>query len=71
MILITGATGQLARLVIARLLKTLPANRIVAAVRNPAKAQDLEALGIQVRLGDMSTASVKTSHASSAGTPRR
>lgn len=52
MILITGATGQLGRLVIAQLLKTLPANRIVAAVRNPAKAQDLEALGIQVRLGD-------------------
>lgn len=52
MILITGAAGQLGRLVITQLLKTVPANQVVAAVRNPAKAADLEALGIQVRLGD-------------------
>ncbi|TIV66180.1 MAG: KR domain-containing protein [Mesorhizobium sp.] len=38
---VTGATGQLGRLVIGALLKTVPADRIVAAVRDPAKASDL------------------------------
>ena len=52
MIAITGATGQLGSLVIERLLKTVPANEIVAAVRNPQKADDLAALGIQVRHAD-------------------
>lgn len=49
---ITGATGQLGRLVIDELLRTLPADRIVAAVRDPAKAEDLAALGIQMRQAD-------------------
>ncbi|MER8377787.1 SDR family oxidoreductase [Mesorhizobium sp. M0815] len=49
---ITGATGQLGRLVIAALLKTIPADRIVAAVRNPAKASDLAELGVIVREAD-------------------
>ena len=52
MIAITGATGQLGRLVIEKLLKTVPANEIVAAVRSPQKADDLAALGIQVRHAD-------------------
>lgn len=52
MIVITGATGQLGRLVIASLLKKVPASRIVAAVRNPEKAKDLAALGVQVRRAD-------------------
>jgi len=52
MIVITGATGQLGRLVIQNLLKERPAGELVAAVRNPAKAQDLAALGVQVRLAD-------------------
>jgi len=52
MIVITGATGQLGRLVIASLLKKVPADRIVAAVRNPEKAKDLAALGVQVRQAD-------------------
>jgi len=52
MIVITGASGQLGRLVIQNLLKTLPAGEIVAAVRTPAKVQDLAALGIQVRPAD-------------------
>ncbi|WP_129127604.1 SDR family oxidoreductase [Geomonas oryzae] len=52
MIVITGATGQLGRLVIASLLKKVPASRIVAAVRNPEKAKDLSALGVQVRRAD-------------------
>ena len=52
MIAITGATGQLGRLVIQALLQSVPANQIIAAVRSPAKAQDLAALGVQVRQAD-------------------
>ncbi|QYA16720.1 SDR family oxidoreductase [Rhizobium sp. AB2/73] len=51
---VTGATGQLGRLVIEALLKTIPANRIVAAVRNPAKASDLAERGVIVREADYS-----------------
>ena len=51
-IVVTGATGQLGRLVIAALLKTTPAAQIVAAVRTPAKANDLAALGVEVREAD-------------------
>ena len=52
MIVVTGAAGQLGRLVIAELLHKLPPSEIVAAVRNPAKAQDLAARGVDVRLAD-------------------
>jgi NAD(P)H dehydrogenase (quinone) len=52
MIVVTGATGQLGRLVIASLLTKVPASQIVAAVRNVKKAQDLAALGVQVRQAD-------------------
>lgn len=52
MIAITGATGQLGRLVLQALLQSVPANQIAAAVRSPAKAQDLAALGVQVRQAD-------------------
>ncbi|MBP1204848.1 NAD(P)H dehydrogenase (quinone) [Duganella sp. 1411] len=52
MIIVTGATGQLGRLVIASLLKTTPAAHIVAAVRDVAKAADLAAQGVQVRRAD-------------------
>ena len=52
MIVITGASGQLGRLVIQSLLTKVPASRIVAAVRNPQKASDLAALGVQVRRAD-------------------
>lgn len=52
MIVITGASGQLGRLVIQSLLTKVPASRIVAAVRNPEKASDLAALGVQVRRAD-------------------
>jgi NAD(P)H dehydrogenase (quinone) len=54
MIVITGASGQLGRLVIAQLLETVPASRIVAAVRDPAKVADLAAKGVQVRQADYS-----------------
>jgi len=52
MIAITGASGQLGRLVIEELLKKMPAGEIVAAVRNPDRVQDLAARGVQVRLAD-------------------
>ena len=52
MIVITGATGQLGRLVIEALLETLPASDIIAAVRSPEKAADLAARGVQVRRAD-------------------
>ncbi|MBT9499539.1 MAG: SDR family oxidoreductase [Zoogloea sp.] len=52
MIVITGASGQLGRLVIEALLHTLPASEIVAAVRTPAKVSDLAARGVQVRQAD-------------------
>ncbi|SBS24869.1 Quinone oxidoreductase 2 [Marinomonas spartinae] len=52
MMLITGASGQLGRLVIDNLLKTTPANQIIAAVRNPEKNADLKEKGIQVRQAD-------------------
>lgn len=52
MILVTGATGQLGRLVIEQLLKTVAPESIVAGVRSPEKAADLAAQGIQVRALD-------------------
>ena len=52
MIVITGATGKLGQHVIASLLKSVPASSIIAAVRNPAKAQDLAVKGVQVRQAD-------------------
>ncbi|WP_219366682.1 SDR family oxidoreductase, partial [Enterobacter chuandaensis] len=52
MIAITGATGQLGQHVIEELLKTVPANQIVAIVRNPAKAEALSNQGIVVRQAD-------------------
>ena len=52
MIVITGATGQLGRLVIAELLNTVAPAQIVAAVRHPDKAGDLAALGVALRVAD-------------------
>ncbi|HHT4375900.1 SDR family oxidoreductase [Raoultella ornithinolytica] len=52
MIAITGATGQLGRLVLQNLLKTTAASQIVAIVRNPAKAEALSQQGIVVRQAD-------------------
>lgn len=52
MIAVTGATGQLGRLVIEALLKKVPAAEIIAAVRSPEKAADLAALGVQLRQAD-------------------
>ncbi|AMZ73387.1 MULTISPECIES: SDR family oxidoreductase [Pseudomonas] len=52
MIAITGASGQLGRLVIQSLLERVPAEQIVALVRDPGKVQDLAARGVVVRTAD-------------------
>lgn len=52
MIVVTGATGQLGRLVIASLLKKTSSSNVIAAVRNVQKAKDIEVLGVQVRQAD-------------------
>ena len=49
---ITGATGQLGRLVIDTLLRRVPADQVVALVRDPAKADDLTNKGVVVREAD-------------------
>lgn len=54
MIVVTGATGQLGRLVMDELLKTTEAKNIIAAVRTPAKAKDFTGRGVQVREADYS-----------------
>ncbi|SEO87407.1 NmrA family NAD(P)-binding protein [Actinacidiphila rubida] len=51
-VVVTGATGHLGRLVIDGLLAVLPADRIVAAVRDKEKAADLAARGVELRLAD-------------------
>ena len=52
MIVVTGASGQLGRVVIEELLHKLPAGQIVAVVRSPDRVQDLADRGVQVRQGD-------------------
>ena len=50
-ILVTGATGGLGRATLDTLLRTVPASQLVALVRDPAKAADLAAQGVDVRQG--------------------
>lgn len=52
MIVVTGASGQLGRLVVNALLKKVPATEIAVVVRSPEKVADFAALGVQVRQGD-------------------
>ena len=53
MILITGATEHFGKATIDHLLKKgIPAHTIAALVRDEAKATELKAKGIQIRLGD-------------------
>ncbi|RYZ44820.1 MAG: SDR family oxidoreductase [Myxococcaceae bacterium] len=54
MIVVTGATGKLGRFVVEGLLKKVPANQVAVAVRDPDKAKDLAARGVQVRRVDYS-----------------
>jgi NAD(P)H dehydrogenase (quinone) len=49
---VTGASGQLGRLVVQGLLDRCDAADIVAIVRDPAKAADLAAAGVEVRAAD-------------------
>ncbi|MFC6080433.1 SDR family oxidoreductase [Sphaerisporangium aureirubrum] len=52
-IVITGATGQLGRLIIADLLAAgVPAGEITAVARSAEKAADLGALGVRTRIAD-------------------
>ncbi|MFD3873718.1 SDR family oxidoreductase [Streptomyces sp. NPDC058623] len=51
-IVVTGATGSLGRLVIEELLNRVPAERVTAVVRDGAKAADLAARGVEVRVAD-------------------
>lgn len=49
---VTGATGQLGRLVVERLLADVPAEQVVAVVRDADKAADLAARGVELRVAD-------------------
>lgn len=52
MIVVTGASGQLGRLVVNGLLQKVPAAELAVVVRSPEKVADFAALGVQVRQGD-------------------
>lgn len=52
MIAVTGASGQLGRLVIHQLLKKVAPDQVVAVVRSPETAADLRALGVLLRKAD-------------------
>lgn len=52
MIVVTAATGHLGQHVVRQLVAKVPAGQVAVAVRNPAKAADLAALGVQVRAAD-------------------
>lgn len=51
-ILVTGATGKLGRKVVETLLRTVPAEQLAVSVRDPQKAEDLRARGVDVRQGN-------------------
>lgn len=69
MILVTGASGHLGRLVIEHLIKRgTPAEQIIAAVRTPEKAQDLVAQGVSVRKADYNN--INTLNTAMAGVKR-
>lgn len=53
-IVVTGATGQLGRLVLKHLLNQVEASNIIAAVRTPDNAKDIAELGVEVREADYS-----------------
>lgn len=51
-ILVTGATGNIGRKTLQHLLKRLPATDLVGLARDPAKAAELAAAGVDIRQGD-------------------
>ncbi|KAG9404172.1 hypothetical protein AC1031_005711 [Aphanomyces cochlioides] len=66
-LLVTGASGQLGKLVIHHLLTTLSINpdRIVAGTRDPTKLQELASQGVQVRKVDFKDSQTVTAAAAS------
>lgn len=56
MIVVTGATGQLGRAVVENLLRRVPADQVVASVRDAGKASGLTAQGVEVRVADFKDA---------------
>ena len=51
---LTGANGQLGRLVVKHLLAQVPANQIIATTRSPQQLADIASLGVVVRRADFS-----------------
>ena len=51
-LLVTGATGKFGTKVMEILLKMVPASELAVSVRNPEKAEELRARGVDVRQGD-------------------
>ena len=56
MIVITGATGKLGRLIMEALLMKLPPEQVGISVRDPSKAEAVAKRGIRVRQGDFAKA---------------
>lgn len=56
MIIVTGATGQLGRQIVERLLTRVPADRVGVSVRDPQKAQMFADRGVRVRPGSFTDA---------------
>ena len=52
MIIVTGATGQLGRATLKRLLTLVPARQLGVSVRDPDKAKEFAGQGVRVRRGD-------------------
>ena len=52
MIIVTGATGQLGRATLKRLLTLVPAGQLGVSVRDPDKAKEFAEQGVRVRRGD-------------------
>src|SRR4051812_48284904 len=61
MLVVTGATGTLGRLVVEALLQRVSADQIGVSVRDPAQAADFARRGIRVRRGDYSDPASLTS----------
>ncbi len=51
---LTGASGQLGRLVLKHLLTQVPANQVIAITRDPERLADIAAQGVVVRCADFS-----------------
>lgn len=52
MIVITGATGKLGKLIVDELVSRMPLSEIGVSIRDPQKAKNLQERGVRVRLGD-------------------